>query len=345
MRAARYQGDHRVTVDEIDVPPVGPTEVLIAPEYVGLCGTDAHIVDGEYRSTPPVTLGHEIGGRIVEVGPEVRTLRPGDLVSIEPHYYCGVCIHCQSGRPHMCPERKAPGVHLDGGMAEYLVVDETLAYTVPGTQNARHAALVEPLACAVHGMDRLDPKSGSAIAVFGVGPAGALLIMLAKRAGLGPIVAVEGRSARRDLALRVGADLVLDPAADDLEAQLLESSGGIGFPYAIDAVGSPAVLETAIPVLSRGGRVLIFGVASPGARASISPNDIYARELTILGTALNPFTHRRAANLAHQLPLDELRVGDFPLERFDQALQAQREGAYDKVFITPQVRDREPQEA
>ena len=336
MRAARYQGNHLVTVDEVPVPDVGPTQVLIRPEYVGLCGTDAHIVDGEYTSAPPITLGHEIGGRIAEVGSDVRLLKVGDLVSVEPHYYCGVCVYCQTGRPHMCPDRRAPGVHLDGGMAEFLVVDETLAYTVPGTDDARHAALTEPLACAVHGMDRLAPESGSSIVIFGVGPVGALLIMLARRAGLGPIVAVEGRPGRRDLAARVGADIVLDPAEDGLAQRLLESSGGIGFPYAIDAVGSAVVLETAIPALSRGGRLLIFGVAHPDARASISPNDIYARELTILGTALNPFTHRRAANLAHQLPLDELGVGDFPLERFDEALVAQREGRYDKVFITPQ---------
>lgn len=339
MRAVRYHGDHRVTVDEIELPTVGPSQVRIRSEFVGLCGTDAHIVDGEYSSVPPITLGHEIGGRVVEVGAQVGTLKVGDLVSVEPHYYCGVCVYCQTGQPHMCPQRKAPGVHLDGGMAEFVVVDETLAYTVPGTDDARRAALTEPLACAVHGMDRLDPKSGSAIVVFGVGPAGALLIMLASKAGLGPIVAVEGREGRRDLALRVGADVVLDPASEDLPARLIEASGGIGFPYAIDAVGSAAVLEMAIPALSRGGRLLVFGVAHPDDRVSVSPNDIYARELTILGTALNPFTHRRAANLAHQLPLDELRVGDFPLERFDEALEAQRTGAYDKVFITPQHRD------
>lgn len=337
MRAARYQGDHRVTVEDVPVPSIGPSEVLIAPEFVGVCGTDAHIVDGDYRGAIPVTLGHEIGGRVVDVGPAVRNLRVGDLVSVEPHYYCGVCVHCQTGHPHMCPDRRAPGVHLDGGMAEFLVVDETIAYSVPGTDDARRAALVEPLACAVHGLDRLAPLSGLPIVVFGVGPVGALLIMLARRAGLGPIVAVEGRAARRELAGRIGADTALDPTQDGLLDRLSEASGGTGFPYAIDAVGSAAVMETAIPALSRGGSLLVFGVAHPDARASISPNDIYARELTILGTALNPFTHRRAANLVHQLPLDELSVGDFPLERFDEALRAQREGSYDKVFMTPQA--------
>jgi len=336
MRAVRYHGDHTVTVDEVPMPELGPADVLIAPEFVGVCGTDAHIVDGEYRSAPPMTLGHEVGGRIVEVGPAVRKLRVGDLVSVEPHHYCGVCVYCQNGSPHMCPDRRAPGVHLDGGMAQFLAVPESIAYTVPGTDDARRAALTEPLACAVHGMDRLDPRSGAPIAVFGVGPAGALLLMLARRAGLGPVIAIEGRPGRRDLAARLGADVVLDPADAGLADTILDATGGIGVPYAVDAVGSAAVLETAVPLLARGGRLLVFGVAHPDARASISPNDVYARELTILGTALNPFTHRRAANLAHQLALDELETGDFPLESFDDALAAQRAGAFDKVFITPQ---------
>ena len=338
MRAVRFLGDHLVRTEDVPDPVPGPADVLIAPEYVGVCGTDAHIVDGHYASAPPMTLGHEVGGRVVEVGSAVRRLRVGDLVSVEPHHYCGVCLYCQIGSPHMCPDRKAPGVHLDGGMAELLVVPETIAYSVPGTDDARRAALTEPLACAVHGMDRLEVKSGLPIVVFGVGPAGGLLLLLARRAGLGPIVAVEGRAARRDLALRLGADAVLDPADPDLAVRLRELSGGEGFPYAIDAVGSPAVLATAIPALCRGGRVLVFGVADPHARLEISPNDVYARELTILGTALNPFTHRRAANLVHELPLDEFAFGDFGLDAFDDALAAQRAGAFDKVFITPQAR-------
>jgi len=336
VRAARFHGDRRLSVDDVPAPVPGPADVLIAPEYVGVCGTDSHIIDGEYRSVPPVTLGHEVGGRVVEVGPDVRALRVGDLVSVEPHHYCGVCAYCQNGMPHMCPDRRAPGVHLDGGMAELLAVPETIAYTVPGTDDARRAALTEPLACAVHGMDRLDPRSGLPIAVFGAGPAGALLIMLARRAGLGPIIAVEGREGRRDLALRIGADVALEPG-EGLAETVLDLTGGLGVPYAIDAVGSPAVMEAAIPALSRGGRLLVFGVAHPGARASISPNDVYARELTILGTALNPYTHRRAANLVHELPLDELRFGDFPLAAVHDAIDAQRAGAFDKVFVTPRA--------
>jgi threonine dehydrogenase-like Zn-dependent dehydrogenase len=337
MRAVRFLGDSIVRTQDVPDPIPGPGDVLIAPEFVGVCGTDAHIVDGHYTSAPPVTLGHEVGGRVVEVGREVRHLKVGDLVSVEPHHYCGVCLYCQIGSPHMCPQRLAPGVHLDGGMAELLAVPETIAYSVLGTDDARRAAFTEPLACAVHGMDRLAPASGLPIAIFGVGPAGALLIMLAQRAGLGPIIAVEGRAGRRDLALRLGAEVALDPADPDLVERIHESSGGQGVPYAVDAVGSSRVLGVAIPALCRGGRLLVFGVADPKDRLSLSPNDVYARELTILGTALNPFTHRRAANLAHALPLDELHVGDFGLDDFDAALTAQREGSFDKVFVTPRV--------
>lgn len=146
MRAARYQGDHRVTVDNIPVPSVDPSEGLIAPEYLGVCGTDAQHRRWGVLQRASHRHRHEIGGRVVKIGSAVRKLKVGDLVSAEPHHYCGACVYCQTGHLHMCLDRRAPGVHLDGGMAASLLVDETIAYTVAGTEDARRAALTEPLA-------------------------------------------------------------------------------------------------------------------------------------------------------------------------------------------------------
>ncbi|HIY65074.1 MAG TPA: alcohol dehydrogenase catalytic domain-containing protein [Candidatus Agrococcus pullicola] len=336
MKAARYLGDHAVRVDDIPVPGYGARDVLIRPLAVGLCATDTHIVDGAFVSRPPMTLGHEIAGEIVAVGSEVINTAIGDLVTVEPHLYCGVCIWCQNGNLNMCPERQAPGVHLDGGMAEFLAVPETLAYALPANTPPQFGAMTEPIACAIHAMDRLSPKSGLPIAIFGSGPAGAVLIALAKLAGLGPIVAVDTREQRRDLALRFGADVAVDPAATDFAERMNELSAGNGFPYIIDAVGSSRVLTTAIEIAARGANILLFGVANPDDTATVRPHDIYARELSLIGTALNPFTHRRAANLLASLPLHELNAGFFGLDDVEAALQAQRDGTYDKVFITPQ---------
>ncbi len=336
MKAARYLGDHVVSVDEIPDPVPGDHDVLLAPLAVGVCGTDTHIIDGDFVSRPPMVLGHEVSARVVQIGAAVTTLQVGDLVTVEPHIYDGTCIWCQIGKPHMCPHRQAPGVHLDGGMAELLAVPETIAYKLPADTPAHFGALTEPIACSVHAMDRLDARSGLPVAIFGAGPAGAILIALAKLAGLSPIVSIEMREQRRDLALRVGADIAIDPRDPDFDRIVREATAGNGFPYVVDAVGSSRVLESAIGIAARGANILLFGVARPDDVASVRPNEIYAKELSLLGTALNPFTHRRAANLLSSLPLDELNVGFFGLDDIEAALQAQRDGTFDKVFITPQ---------
>lgn len=336
MKAARYLGDHRVSVDQIPEPDYGPFDVLIAPLAVGVCGTDTHIVDGAFMSRPPMVLGHEICGRVVAVGDGVTSVVVDDLVTVEPHLYCGVCVYCQTGMLHMCPRRRAPGVHLDGGMAELLAVPETLAYRLPADTPPHFGAMTEPIACAVHAMDRLGARSGLPAAIFGAGPAGAVLIALAKLAGLTPVVSIEMREQRRELARRFGADIVVDPRDEQFSAILDEASSGDGFPFVVDAVGSSSVLQSALAICSRGANVLLFGVAHPDDEAVVRPNDIYAREISILGTALNPSTHRRAANLLPSLPLQELEVGFFPLDDIEGALQAQRDGTFDKVFMTPQ---------
>ncbi len=335
MKAIRYLGNHEVAVQNIPDPVAGPGEVLLEPLAVGICGTDLHIIEGDYASAPPMTLGHEVCARVVGLGDGVSSLAIGDLISVEPHIYCGVCVHCQTGNLNMCPSRRAPGVHLDGGMAELMVVPETIAYKLDPDTPPGIGSLTEPLGCVVHGVDRLQAKSGRAIAVFGAGPAGALVIALAKKSGLSPVVAVEIREQRRDLALRMGADVALDPTAVDFAPRMMELTDGDGFPYLVDAVGSSRVLEQAIPLASRGGTILVFGVARPDDRLAVSPNEIYARELTILGTALNPFTHRRAANLVNSLALENFTFGTFGLDQIDDALQAQRDGLFDKVLITP----------
>jgi threonine dehydrogenase-like Zn-dependent dehydrogenase len=161
------------------------------------------------------------------------------------------------------------------------------------------------------------------------------LIRLASLTGLRPVVAVDPRPERRCTAARIGADLVLDPADPGFADTAMSRSGGTGYPYIIDAVGSAPVLEQAIRLAARGASLLIFGVASPDARASLSPYDIYARELTVLGSCINPYTHGRAVQLINQLGVQDWEIARFPLHDIHEAFAAQRSGSYDKVFVTP----------
>lgn len=336
MKAAVYSGDGEFQVTSCPDPVTGPRDVLIRPDAVGVCGTDAHIIHGNFMSRPPVILGHEVAGTVVEVGHQVTSVEVGDLVTVEPHIYCETCFNCRTGSKHMCPERRAPGVHLNGGMAELLAVPETIAFPLPAGTNVMHGAMTEPVACCIHGMDRLGHRSGLPALVFGCGPAGAIMISLLRMAGASQVIAVDSRPHRRELALRVGATAVLDPADPSFVSDALAFTGGVGYPSIIDAVGSAAVVEQAISLSTRGGNVLLFGVANPSARASISPNEVYAKEISILGTALNPDTHQRAIGMLPLLPLDEFAFGVFPLEKAQDAIEAQQLGEFDKVIITLQ---------
>jgi len=327
-------GDLRL--EERPVPHPGAGEVRIAPLAVGICGTDARILEGAYHARPGTVLGHEIAGRIVEVGPGVSNVREGDLVSVEPHLYCGACRYCRLGWEHLCPDKQAFGVHLDGGMAASVVVPGRLAYRVPAGVDAAIACMAEPVGCAIHGMDRLGPLSGLPLLIIGGGPAGQVLLALARLTGVGPIVVAEPDPARRAAALIGGADVVLDIADEGWRDAAQAVTGGHGFDQVIEAAGSPDGLGVAIGLAARHARILIYGVAHPDAVVGVRPNDIYARELTILGAALNPYSHARAVELVGHLGLERLDPGRYPLTEFAEAFEAQHQRRHLKVVITPQ---------
>lgn len=331
----RFRGVDDLGLEESAEPEVGPLDVRIRPVAVGICGTDARIVEGAFPAVRGVVLGHEIAGHVTAVGDDVVGLREGDLVSVEPHLYCGRCRNCRLGHEHLCPEKRAFGVHLDGGMADLVVVPGRIAYPVPADIDPRIACLTEPVACAVHGIDRLQPLSGLPLLVLGAGPAGLMLTSLARLAGSTPIVVAEPDADRRRVALELGADATVDPTDADWRERALAATGGDGFDFAIEASGSPAALEAAVALSARRGRILVYGVARPREMAAIPPQQVYAKELTILGSALNPYTHLRAIGLLRDLRLDRLSIGVFPLERFVEAFAAQRERAATKVVFAP----------
>lgn len=336
MKALRFHGPHDLRLEDVPAPAPGPEEIRIRPVAVGICGTDIHILDGTFSSRSPVVLGHEVAGRVEAVGREVRSVSEGDLVTVEPHRYCGVCRYCRLGREHLCLDKEAFGVHLNGGMAEFQVIPEGIAYRLPDGMDPKIGALAEPLSCCVHAMDRLAPRSGTSIVIFGAGPAGLILVALSRLAGLTPIVVVEPDAARRDSAVTFGANTTVDPSGTGWTDTALAIVGGAGFDYVVEAVGSPRVLESAIPLAARQGTILVFGVANPDETAAIKPQEVFAKELTILGTVINPFTHHRAVELLPLLGLDRLGIRTFPLQSHAEAFAAHQQRAAGKVQFAPQ---------
>jgi threonine dehydrogenase-like Zn-dependent dehydrogenase len=186
-------------------------------------------------------------------------------------------------------------------------------------------------------MDRLGAVPGLAFAIFGAGPAGLILVALAKQHGVCPIVVLEPDPRRRDMAMGFGADATVDALAPDWRDQASSVIGADGFDYVVEAVGSPQVLGSAISLAARGARILVFGVADPSATIAIKPQEVFAKELSILGTVINPFTHHRAVELLPSLGLERLDIRTFPLHAFTDAFEVQRERGAGKVQLAPQA--------
>jgi len=267
----------------------------------------------------------------------VEGIREGDLVTVEPHVFCTACRYCRGGQEHLCYDKRAFGVHLNGGLAEAVVVPVRTVYKLPPGIDARTGSMAEPAACCIHGMDRLAPRSGCPLLIIGAGPAGLILTRLARFAGAAPLVVSEPNAERRAAALAFGADHAVDPAGQGWREQLLALTAGHGFDAIIEAVGSPATLQLAVDLAARRGRILVFGVTPMGVEARLRPYDIFVRELTLIGSVINPYTHERAVNLLGKLALDRLPVAAFPLARFREAFEAQSAGkAAAKIQILPQ---------
>ncbi len=334
MKGLRFHGVKDLRLDELPLRDPRPGEVRIRPDAAGICGTDLHIFRGELSATRPVVLGHEVAGRVDAVGAGVKNVREGDLVTVQPNTSCGVCRYCREGREHLCPDLRAYGVHLDGGFAEALVVTARAVYPLPKGVGAGIGCFAEPLACCIHGMDRLGMWSGSSVLVLGAGVIGLMLTRLARLSGAGFLAVTEPDEARRRAALGFGANAVFEPNSESLMA----ASEGRGFDFVIDAVGGRATFEQAVSMAGRGGGILVFGVAPVDATASIRPFDVYARELTIVGTFVNARSQERAVQLLLQMGLGDLSVRTLRLDEFEQAFEdGRRDSAVTKYQILPQA--------
>lgn len=333
MNAAVYHGHGELTLQTREPAPVGPHDVRVRVEAAGICGTDLHIRKDEYDSAPPVVLGHEFAGRIVEAGDAVAHVAVGDLVTVEPHVYCGICKFCADGQEHRCTHKQAFGVHLDGGFAEQVTVPARNAYRLPAGMTAAIGALAEPLGCVLHGIDRAEIRAGADVAVFGAGPIGLLLLTMASRAGAATVIAVEPNPDRRALARRFGATLALAP--DEAGDAIRDATDGYGADVVFEATGLPAVFTAALASVSRGGRLVVFGVAAPSARVELSPFHLYREELTLVGSLTNPYAHRRAVRMLPSLGLEPLITHTFPLSEIHAAFRTAEEGEGLKVHIAP----------
>lgn len=314
MKAAVFYGKGDIRLEERPVREPGGDEVLIRVRACGICGTDIHIfsgAEGAAKTTPPTILGHEFCGEVVKTGALVRSVKPGDRVSVDPNDMCGKCYYCRSGKAHFCENMIGIGTTVDGGFAEFCTVREKQVYRLGSAIPFEEAAMAEPVSCCLHGMDLAGVKTGDTVVIFGGGTIGLIMLQLASLSGAAKRVVVEPVAAKRALAEKLGADLTLDPAASPVETAL--AAHGVGpVDVAVECVGLKSTMAQAIACTGRGGTAMLFGLTGTQDEISLRPFDLFKREVTVKASFINPYTQKRAIAL---LESGRLNVRDLITDR------------------------------
>jgi threonine 3-dehydrogenase len=321
------------------VPSPGPGEVLLQMEAASICGTDAHLYNWDPWAAdilkPPIILGHELAGRVAGVGPGVTRVREGDLVGVESHIVDWTCRQCRSDQAHLCRNLKVIGAHVDGGFAEYVVIPEANAIESNGLDPAV-VALQEPMGNAVHAafVERIE---GRTVAVTGCGPIGLCAMAVAKAAGAALVVATDVEPYRLEMARRMGADLAIAARDADLVPRVMEATGGDGVEVVLEMSGAQPALDTALAVITRGGRISLLGIFSQPATVDLSDLVIQkgVRLYGIYGRRLYDTWERTQALLRGGLDVTPIITHRFDLADWEQgfALIASRHAG--KVVLLP----------
>lgn len=339
MRAVIIDKPGEIRVGSVADPTPGPDELVIKVGACGICGTDLHIAQGEFPPTPyPIVPGHEFAGEVVSLGSNVKNLvskdNPlaiGSRVAVDPSLYCGHCFFCHTGHGNMCSNWQAIGDTVSGAFAEYVAVPFANAYLIPDHISFREAALIEPVACAVHGVHRLEPKLGESMLIVGAGTMGLLLLQLLLRGGASRVAMMDLNAQRLETAKKLGADRV----ATSVEALLADEP--LGFDCVIDATGVSRAIESAFTAVRRGGKFMVFGVAPQEARVALSPFRIYNEEITIVGSMAILNSYQQAVDLVSGGAIDTrtMLTKALPLDSFADALNIVRRGEGVKTQILP----------
>ncbi len=322
---------------EVPRPAIGINDILVRVRKTGICGTDLHIDSWDPWAAkaikPPLVVGHEFVGEIVEVGSNVADFHPGEIVSGEGHVTCGLCRHCLAGRRHLCANTIGLGVGRDGAFAEYVVLPMTnIWHHWPGIDE-EVAAIFDPFGNAVHTALAFNVL-GEDVLVSGAGPIGLMATAVAKHAGARYVVVAEPNAYRRELASRMGATVAVDPTKRDLHDVQRELGMVEGFDVALEMSGNAAALRSAIDNMAHGGGVAILGI--PTAEISLDVNAIVFKMLTlrgIYGREMYETWYKMSVMLQSGLDIRPAITHRFSYREHEAAFAAARSGDSGKVIM------------
>jgi L-iditol 2-dehydrogenase len=332
-------------LDYQDVPPpeIQPDEVLVAVRACGICGSDVHGMDGSTgRRRPPLIMGHEAAGVIVQEGRGVQGWAAGDRVTFDSTISCGACAPCRAGHINLCDRRRVLGVACDeyrqhGAFAELVAVPQSILYRLPADLSFARAAMVEPVSVAVHAVGRTTIRLNDTAIVIGAGIIGLLVIQALRASGCGRIIAVDLAGERLELARRLGACETLRADRDDVLPALRELTGGAGADIAVEAVGITPAVRLAIAAVRKGGQVTLVGNLSPQVELPLQV--VVARELTLHGSCASCGEYGACLDLIARgtIDVDCLTSAVAPLAEGEAWFQRlyEREPGLMKVILEP----------
>ncbi|KAF6200113.1 hypothetical protein GE061_006414 [Apolygus lucorum] len=343
MEALRFDPTTKaLSVEKIPIPKIeAPDEVIVEVAYAGLCGTDLHIFKGEFpASKVKLTPGHEYSGIVRAVGSDVKNVKVGDHVSCDPQRWCTTCKYCLTAKYHHCVEggvANATGNGHDGGFAQFSKVRSRVVHKLPDNISLKQGVLTEPISCVIWGLERgfLPAPIGSEILLTGAGIIGNLWTAVLHHLGHRRVTIVEPSDIRRELNKRLDTGYkVVSP--DELTQMVNNENYEANI--AIDCSGNTRAIEQALNALTFQGKLQIFGVAPPQARVSISPYEIFRKELTIVGSIVNPWSYPGALGIMEAmgdryLDYHKLGIEVFKLKDYQKALAVLDSTSVSKVVF------------
>ncbi len=330
-------------VMDIEKPKCGDEEILLKMKAAALCGTDKRIFTGAKTKgvRKDSVIGHEICGVIEEVGCKVTNYKKGDRVAIANVIPCGHCSACLSGRENACLHRQAIGYEFNGGFEEYVLIPEVCIRSgnvvkLPDSVSYAAGALIEPLACCIRGLRNTGTGFNDTVLVIGAGPIGLMHLQLSLISGAKSVIVSELDASKRELAKKLGAKIVVDPAKEDLHQVVMDETNGEGVDRIVMAIGVNALVDGTFKLARKGGTVCLFAGFPKGKMSELDPSVIHYNELNITGsTAYKRIDYLQAADMVStgKIDLDAIVSHKFKLSEFNKALDLHMAGTALKVVI------------
>jgi len=339
MNALWYNAPRDFEIKKVPIPSVGPDDVLLKVTCCGVCGTDGHIHEGEFISTFPLIPGHEAIGQVVEMGANVKGFAKGDRCVADVGITCDNCFFCRRGQTLLCENFNARGVTQDGGFADYIVYKQSKLYKIHNLSD-EDATLLEPAACAIHGLDKLNPPVGVEVLVLGAGPTGLILAQLLKLNGASRVVIAANKGIKMDIAknLDCGDEYIeLDRQNPAAQWQKLKDDNKYGFDVVVEATGVEKLANESINYVRRGGTLMIYGVYENKALVHWPPSKIFGDEIKIIGSFSQTYCFPRAVAYldSGKIKVKGMVTDVFKLADYQLALDKMNSRGALKIAIKP----------